>query len=179
MRYLLIPSCGIEKQNQLCKTDTLLRLQEGLRLWRTGSFDYLLVSGGIFNPPEIQTVSASELMRDWLIEQGVPKGRIICESRSLDTYENISMSLDILREIGDQTVKITVVTQWQHAIRFRITFLLGYRMWIRTVSMHYPMAPQAIAKEFLFILHHLLFPKGEWSPWSKRIRTLRTPTETI
>jgi uncharacterized SAM-binding protein YcdF (DUF218 family) len=161
------------KLNDLRGTETERRLIRGLALWRKGGYHYVLVTGGIFNPSSIQTVPAAILMREYLVAKGVPEHAILCESRARDTYENVANGLSVLREAGQGRAAITVVTQWQHAIRFRLTFR-AYEKKIETVPMYYFDSWKDFLREPFFILHHLLFPKGDGSPfaeWNRRRRT--------
>lgn len=168
MRVLLIPSCQVGPGlNELHPKDALLRLERGLKLWRMGNFDRILVMGGLFNPPQVQTVAAAELMAAWLVGKGVSRKCILCETVSRDTYENIRMGLTVLRLAGFARADLTVVTQWQHALRIWITFLLGYGRLVHLVPMWYPIPWGTWAFECVFIFHHLLFPRGDLSPLSR------------
>ncbi len=83
--------------DRLTENDTLYRCQKALELWHTGRYDYVLVTGGIFHPPNVQSVAAATLMGMWLLEHGVPESQILCEIESLDTYENISKGIEALK----------------------------------------------------------------------------------
>ena len=172
---LLIPSCNIGPSlNELNPNDTLPRLQKGLILWKQGGYDTILVTGGVFNAPSVQIIPAAVLMKKWLIAHGVPAANILCENESLDTYENIANGLAVLKRNGLSHADITIVTQWQHAIRCWLTFRRGYRKTIRIVPLSYPISFRTWCWEFLFIIHHLLFPKGKYSPFAARNRSRRS-----
>ncbi len=137
--------------------DTLYRCQAALELWRTGQFDRILVSGGICFPREIQTRPASESMKQWLSQpqQGVDKNQIICESKSLTSFGNVEFSLKKLTEVGIDQPQITVVSQWQHAIRMRIAFSLVYGIKVERYPLHYPISFSSWLYEWFLILYHL------------------------
>lgn len=182
MHVLLIPSCKIGPGlNELHPGDTLLRLKRGLELWRGGGFDRILVVGGLFNPPSVQMIAASELMVSWLVEHGVSRKLILFETQSRDTYENVLMGLKALQLAGLADAKITVVTQWQHAIRFWLTFLLGYGRLVELECMDYPVPWSVFLSEWVFMFLHLLFPRGNLSPISRwhRARLSKLAQTTI
>lgn len=166
MKVLFVPSSGVSALNRLRK-DTLRRCKRGLRLWQSGRYDYLLLSGGIFNPPNIQTVPASLLMRNWFLAHSVDGSKIITEEESLDTFENVKFGIKELEEKGLSVAKIAVVSQWQHVI-FRIfpIFLLGYGRLIRPHPMWYFASIKDFFREAIAILIFILYclmldPKGE------------------
>jgi hypothetical protein len=168
MHVLLIPSCKIGPGlNELNPGDTLVRLTRGLELWREGKFDRILVVGGRFNAPTVQTIAASELMIPWLTKRGVPREAIVFENQSRDTYENVSFGLKALKKAGLESASITVVTQWQHAVRFWLTFFFGYGRLVHLVPMDYPVPWSVFLSEWFFMVLHLIFPRGNLSPISR------------
>ncbi|HRY36281.1 MAG TPA: YdcF family protein [Candidatus Magasanikbacteria bacterium] len=90
-RVIFVPAEQIEKENRL-SVRTTMRLERALALFKTGEYDLIILSGGIFNPLEVQTVSAARLMKTWLLQKEVKRECIITENHSLDTYENIKFS---------------------------------------------------------------------------------------
>lgn len=160
VEILLVPSGGIFSLNQLSPADTLLRCERGLKMWERGSFDKILVTGGIYSPSNIQTLPAAELMAQWFRQKGVPAGDIIIEPRSLDTFENIKFSLEELGRLSINNFRITVVTQWQHVIRFWITFCLGYNIRVKIQPMNYAISFRTWLEEWFFIIYHLYDRRG-------------------
>ncbi|USG64412.1 YdcF family protein [Brevibacillus ruminantium] len=73
------------------------RLDEGLKLFQEGYVSYLLVSGGL---GEGKTQTEAAVMRNYLVEQGVPAERILLEPKSSDTYENLLFSKEVMQEHG-------------------------------------------------------------------------------
>ncbi|MDO5559068.1 MAG: YdcF family protein [Oscillospiraceae bacterium] len=66
----------------------------------------IIVSGGQGDNEEI---SEAQCMKNDLISRGIKEDRIICEDKSVNTYENISFSKKIMndRGLGDEAVIIT------------------------------------------------------------------------
>lgn len=155
---MFIPSCEVAMKNVLTGTTTEKRLIRGLDLWRAGGYDAIIVTGGIYLPPEQQTIPSGILMEYWLIEHGVPEKAIICEDHSRDTFENISGALTLIAD--DPAPEFTVVTHWQHALRFWVTFHLAHRRKIRLVPMWYWTDLKGFVLEWAFLLVHLLDRNG-------------------
>jgi hypothetical protein len=157
VKYLFIPSCEVAPKNRLTGTTTLKRLVYGLSLWRGSRYDFIIVSGGVYLPPHTQTIASGKLMKEWLVDQGVSAERILSEEEARDTYENISGSLELIK---DSTPDITVVSHWQHAIRFWITFRLAHQLRARIVPMWYWVDLKVFVLEWIILLVHLMDPKG-------------------
>ena len=97
----MIPAGGIIKRDKL-DFDTLLRIERGVKIFysRPAYWDKILVSGGIFLPSEIQSISAAKLMATELIKRGISSKRIILEENSLDTFQNVEFSILKCAEVG-------------------------------------------------------------------------------
>ena len=165
---LFVPSGGITTLDQLDPANTLLRCVQGLKMWQTGKYQYLVVTGGKFLAPSVQTKPAGQLQAEWFVAQGVDPNRIIIEQTSLDTYENITNSLRAMHAfqngaLGDDyppNWDITVVTQWQHSWRFWISFWELGRLRIKRAPMHYPMSWLSWVMEFAMVAYHFYDPRG-------------------
>lgn len=158
MRYLLIPSCEVATKDNLEGTTTERRLVRGLALWQSGGYDAIIVTGGIYQTEDSQTIPSGELMRRWLVERGVARHQIICEKTSRDTYENISQAMALID--NDHDPNITVVTHWQHALRFWITFRRAHEQKVRIAPMWYWIGIKAFVLEWGMLLIHLFDKKG-------------------
>ena len=157
MRYLFIPSCEVAQFDSLEGTMTEKRLVRGLQIWRSGGYDMIIVSGGVYLPPEIQKTPSGRLMKEWLVEKDIPASKVITEDRSRDTYENISFSLRLLEDVEP---KIMVVTHWQHAMRFWLTFKLAHKMKVRTERMWYWIGAKNFILEWAILLVHMFDRMG-------------------
>jgi uncharacterized SAM-binding protein YcdF (DUF218 family) len=98
----------------LLGADTLYRCLHAAELFRTGDGTPLMVTGGIVEP-EKEMPPLAHLMRDQLIELGVPPEQIIVEDRSTSTYENAVESGKLLAE--RQMKRIVLVTDALHMPR--------------------------------------------------------------
>ena len=73
-------------------------IEEAARLWRNGFYRRAIVSGGI-TPGG--TEPEGRVMKQLMVEAGIPDEIILTETRASNTGENVSLSLPILeREIG-------------------------------------------------------------------------------
>ncbi len=154
MRILLVPSGGIAPRNRVEGTTTLPRLEKAAELLRSGAYDVLLLSGGQCHAPEVETQPAALTMAAWFAEQGADGVVTILEDESRDTYENISCSLARL-QLQPGVHEITVVSHWQHTLRFMITFWLAYGLRIKCVPLHYPIPLTSLVAGWGLILYHL------------------------
>ena len=95
---------------------TLVRRLEGAR-------DYLMkypksiviVSGGMGKG---ETVPEGQAMHDWLIQNGIPEGRILTEPAATSTEENLKFSFDLIRAHGDDPDgNVAIVSSAYHLYR--------------------------------------------------------------
>ncbi len=94
--------------------DTLSRCLHALALHRRAPDLPLLVSGGLPDGGPNDEPFATA-MRDFLVEMGVPPGRIWTEEQSRTTHENAVQCARILRERG--VTRIILVTEADHMRR--------------------------------------------------------------
>lgn len=104
---------------------TLVRRLEGAR-------DYLLdypesmviVSGGMGKG---ETIPEGQAMHDWLIQNGIPEERILTETESTSTKENLAYSFALIRSRGDNPDgNVAIVSSAYHLFRAKsIARLLG------------------------------------------------------
>ncbi|CAJ1003625.1 MAG: YdcF family protein [Brevibacillus sp.] len=73
------------------------RLDLALQLYREGYVPTLIVSGGLGDG---KGVTEAQVMRNYLVEQGVPADRILMESEATNTYENLLFSRQIMQQNG-------------------------------------------------------------------------------
>ncbi|MFA6427921.1 MAG: YdcF family protein [Candidatus Buchananbacteria bacterium] len=119
MNILFIPVCEASPPENLAGTENLRRLKTGLRLYQSGGYEFILLSGG---GGTIVEWPSTRLMQRYLVRNGVPSDKIIVEQCSVTTFENVEFSLQILREeFPGKEIWLTVVSQWQHTLRFWLT----------------------------------------------------------
>jgi uncharacterized SAM-binding protein YcdF (DUF218 family) len=75
------------------REDVGLRVDEAVRLWREGFFRCSIVSGGV-TPGSTRT--ECEIIRDAMVERGIPPEKILEEHRATNTGENVIFSLPII-----------------------------------------------------------------------------------
>ena len=73
------------------------RVEAGVRLYRQGKVDELLMSGGTDGDGS----NEAQTMRDMAVEMGVPSEKIRLEEHSKSTYENILLSVPDLRDANE------------------------------------------------------------------------------
>jgi len=66
------------------------RLDYAIELYEQGLFDYFILSGG--KPSYSRGLSEAEGMQQYLVEAGIPVDKLLLESQSSDTYENLLFS---------------------------------------------------------------------------------------
>lgn len=159
-KILVILSEGLVPINQLSAV-TLMRLQAGLKEWKREVHDLILVTGGTFLPPTVQTRPIAHVMREWLVAEGVQPDRILVEDRSKDSFENMQFSTKVLGDNGftPDNSSLTIVSQWQHVLRTRYT-ASKYRWKTKPFNVRYSIGFKGMLMEFVFILVHLIDPYG-------------------
>ena len=86
------------------------RLATTLRLNELFAPDKIIVSGGVANPAA--RISEAQVMRDYLVSQGVTNDKIIVEDKSMTTKQNAEFSTPIAAKIG--ATKILLCTSIEH-----------------------------------------------------------------
>jgi uncharacterized SAM-binding protein YcdF (DUF218 family) len=94
--------------------DTLSRSMRAVDVYRQGSRCPILVSGGPVDA-EGRGPTCAPLMRDFLVQLGVPASDVIVEDRSRTTWENAVESSKLLEARGIR--KIVLVTDAAHLFR--------------------------------------------------------------
>ncbi|WP_173915677.1 YdcF family protein [Halobacillus sp. Marseille-Q1614] len=70
------------------------RLKQGIELYKNGQVDVLIMTGGAGHG---SSLSEAEVGKQFAIKQGVPSDDIIVEDKSLETKENISNSVELIK----------------------------------------------------------------------------------
>jgi len=98
---------------------TLDNVREGARLTRLLSPQLVIASGGIVDPAS-QRRSEADVMRDVLVQLGVPRERIAGEDQSRNTFEQVTNVARLLRE--RRIDRAVVVTSAPHMPRLLALF---------------------------------------------------------
>ena len=72
------------------------RLQMAVELFNNGKVDYLILSGGTGGL--LSTISEAEGMRNFLLDKGIPEDKLLLESLSVNTFQNILFSQKVMQE---------------------------------------------------------------------------------
>lgn len=90
------------------------RLEATIEYYRLHPTATIIVSGGQGAGEE---VSEASVMKTYLIEHGIAENKIIEESKSTSTYENLIFSKDIIDTVTNNTYTVTIVTNGFHTYR--------------------------------------------------------------
>ncbi len=94
------------------------RLQAALQLARGYPTAGIITTGGVTN--RRAHTSEAQAMKTWLIQHGIPAGRIATENRSRSTAENAKFVAPML--FAGHTSGVVVVTSYDHLRRAMINF---------------------------------------------------------
>lgn len=86
------------------------RLEMALRLNALFEPSKIIVSGGVANP--LAKLSEAEVMRDYLVENGVAVDKIVVEDKSMTTKQNAEFSVPIAAKLGAK--QILLCTSIEH-----------------------------------------------------------------
>jgi len=93
--------------------DNVERITVAYGVLRRGEARYAIVSGGALDADK--QVVEGRLMRDQLLEWGIPDARILVEDRAINTHENAAFVKPIAQAHGFQ--KLLLVTSAYHMLR--------------------------------------------------------------
>ncbi len=94
---------------------TRQRLNHAVELYRQGFFKEFLCVGG-FRP--VSNYSGAELMRQYLLNKGIPADKITLEALSYDTMTNLSFAAEILRK--KKWLRVVLISSPLHIHRIRV-----------------------------------------------------------
>lgn len=137
------------------------RLDKAIRVFnKSVSSCYIVVSGGQGSD---EKVSEAEAMRTYLIDKGIKNHQIIMEDKSVNTFENMRNSYEIIKRRGGR-MQIAVVTSNFHVYR---ALLLCRSLDIPAIGIGAPIAlyfwPSAMIREYVALCKHYL--KGYLLGW--------------
>lgn len=93
-------------------TTLMHRMNKALSIYEQGYAEYIVTCGG---QGENEPVAEADAMAEYLIEKGVPEDRILRDTQSTDTVQNLTNAKALLDERGLQSV--IVVTSEYHLTR--------------------------------------------------------------
>ena len=86
------------------------RLEATLRLNKLFEPSKIIVSGGVANP--LAGVSEAQVMRDYLVSNGVESDKIVVEDKSMTTMQNAEFSVPLAAKLG--ATQILLCTSIEH-----------------------------------------------------------------
>ncbi len=118
----------------------------------------VIVSGG--KGPD-ETISEAQAMKTYLVNNGVSEDRIILEDKSTSTYENITYSLDIIKEEDDlKSPRILIASNSFHIFR---TKLIANSLDVKAYGLPAKTPPsilvQQYIREFFGVIKFIIFSK--------------------
>ncbi len=141
------------------------RLMQALNLYRAGKVKRILISGGKVFQSDVP--SEPDLVRPWLLQQGVPDFCIWVENLSRNTYQSASAVWTLLGEIpGAQSKSYLLVTSAYHMRRSATMFQktpLKFRCWpagFQSLKLTWHPTKWLIPSPLALNMWHLLFK--EW-----------------
>lgn len=90
------------------------RLDKAVELYRGGLFQHVIVSGGV----GVEGFNEAEVMKSYLISQGVPEDCIIADGEGLTTSLTARNAAQVMKERGWQSA--LVISQYFHISRTRL-----------------------------------------------------------
>lgn len=93
------------------------RADDAINLYRQGVIDKLFLTGGVGFLSKNRQDSEANVMRKYMLQQGINDNDIIVEDRSRDTYENFNNSLKQIEAECGKNGKIVIVTSDFHSKR--------------------------------------------------------------
>lgn len=130
------------------------RLDRTVELYRAGYFPEIITSGGVGKEGHDEAA----VMRDYLVTQGIPAGRILVDSTGLNTHASALATRQLAATHHWQSVM--VVTQYFHVPRSRLAVQKAGFAPVYGAHAHYFEARDlySIPREFLGYLTYLLRP---------------------
>jgi vancomycin permeability regulator SanA len=109
----IVPGNTVEKDGRP-SARLRARLDQTVALYRQGLFPNVIVSGGVGS----EGFDEAEVMKSYLVENGVPEGRIHVDSGGATTHLTARNAARMMREHGWQ--RAMVVSQYFHVPRTRL-----------------------------------------------------------
>ncbi|WP_142414042.1 YdcF family protein [Hathewaya massiliensis] len=119
----------------------------------------VIVSGGQ-GPGE--DITEAEAMEEFLIKNGIDKGRIIKEDKSRNTFQNFKFSREKLDSMGQEhTKKVLIVTNNFHMFRSKILAKRnGFEGYGLPASLHPYLKPNFYVREFFAVVKSFIFDRN-------------------
>lgn len=114
--YLIV--LGARLYGETPSPSLLERLKVALKYLETNKSVKVVVSGGQGADEDIAEALA---MSKYLIDKGIDEKMIIIEDKSTSTFENLSLSLDKIRQVDDsEDIEVLIATNKYHLFRSKM-----------------------------------------------------------
>ncbi len=110
---IIVLGCGLESDGTPSYT-LKNRLDGCINYYNKNPNSYIVVTGGYSRGNKI---TEADGMKNYLVENGIPENKIICEFQATNTKENFVNSLQILKISGINADSIVFVTNSFHCYR--------------------------------------------------------------
>ena len=155
--YIIILGCCIRKDGSLtpllkARVDSALAFEKK-QYEKTGRHAVFVPSGGQ-GPDEV--ISEAEAMQNYLVSCGVPKERILTDRKSVNTFQNMAFSKEVIEEAaGDITAKnVAFATTNYHVFRgYILSDKCGFHAEGISAKTKKYFFPNAFLREFVGLLY--------------------------
>ena len=110
---IIVPGCGIKRDNTPTRA-AIGRLNAAKDYYSKNPDVIIVVCGGYTKEG---CISEAESMKNYLVQNGIPPEKIICEDKSLNTRQNFRQALLILQKSGIDYENCALVTNSFHILR--------------------------------------------------------------
>ncbi len=128
------------------------RTLQGLLLYKKGKTKKLFISGGS-GSLQFPDMKEAKIIKNYLVQIGIPEADILIESESKNTYENAVYTKKLLENLGLQNSKLLLITSASHMYRSKKCFE-KQGLTVDTYS------ADLIAGPRKFVFDHLFLPNG-------------------
>jgi uncharacterized SAM-binding protein YcdF (DUF218 family) len=154
--YLIILGAGL--RGDIPSMALSQRLFTSLEYIKINPTVKIVVSGGR-GPGE--SITEAEAMKYFLIKHGVNKDQIIKEEQSVNTFENMKFTAEILRKTDKkENIEVTIITNNFHVLRAKfLAQRQGLKAYGYPAPLHPMLVPTCFAREYLAVINSYLFDK--------------------
>ena len=110
---IIVLGCGLESDGTPSKT-LKLRLDGAIDYYDKNPDCYIITTGSFSRGSKI---TEAESMKNYLVENGIPENKIICDNQATNTKENFRYSLQLLNKFDINEDRIVFVTNSFHCYR--------------------------------------------------------------
>lgn len=98
------------------------RADDAIALYKTGAVEKLVLTGGVGFLSLNRSDSEANVMKRYMLENGVSEKDILIEDKSRDTYENMKNSDATIKKVAGENGKIVLITSDFHKKRAKLLF---------------------------------------------------------